>query len=157
MAIPMIVKPLTACKGALAVMMMKSKILALLMLATALGAASDAVAQGHRNLRDTVTLDKVTVIGKSRTQKLREGALSVNAVDIRSFVNSINNLNTIIDRTAGVKVREEGGVGSDFDLSINGMAGNSVRYFLDGVPLDTKGSSVSLANLPERLLEPLGI
>ena len=120
MAIPMIVKPLTACKGALAVMMMKSKILALLMLATALGAASDAVAQGHRNLRDTVTLDKVTVIGKSKTQKLREGALSVNAVDIRSFVNSINNLNTVIDRTAGVKVREEGGVGSDFDLSIKG-------------------------------------
>ena len=157
MAIPMIVKPLTAYKGALAVMMMKSKILALLMLATALGAASDAVAQGHRNLRDTVTLDKVTVIGKSKTQKLREGALSVNAVDIRSFVNSINNLNTVIDRTAGVKVREEGGVGSDFDLSINGMAGNSVRYFLDGVPLDTKGSSVSLANLPVSLIDHVEI
>ena len=138
-------------------MMMKSKILALLMLATALGAASDAVAQGHRNLRDTVTLDKVTVIGKSKTQKLREGALSVNAVDIRSFVNSINNLNTVIDRTAGVKVREEGGVGSDFDLSINGMAGNSVRYFLDGVPLDTKGSSVSLANLPVSLIDHVEI
>ena len=108
-------------------------------------------------MKDSVMLDNVTVTGKSKIQRLREGALSVNAIDVRSFVSSISSLSSLVDRTAGVKLREEGGVGSDFDLSINGMSGNSVRYFIDGVPLDTKGSGVTLANLPVNLIDHIEI
>lgn len=113
--------------------------------------------QRKSQMKDSVLLDNVTVSGKSKTQKLREGAYSVNAIDVRSMISSLNSLNGIVDRTAGVKVREEGGVGSDFDLMINGMSGNSVRYFLDGVPLDTKGSNVTLANLPVNLIDRVEI
>ena len=102
-------------------------------------------------------LQNVTVTGKSKTQRLREGALSVNAIDVRSLVSSIGSIGRLVDRTAGVKLREEGGVGSDFDLSINGMSGNSVRYFIDGVPLDTKGSGVTLSNLPVNLIDHVEI
>ena len=108
-------------------------------------------------MKDSVMLDQVTIVGKSKTQRLREGAYSVNAIDVRSMVNTLASLNSIVDRTAGVKIREEGGVGSDFDLSINGMSGNSVRYFIDGVPLDTKGSSVTLANLPVNMIDHIEI
>lgn len=76
-----------------------------------------------------VTLSSVEVYGKTQTQKVKEGAFAVNALDIKPIVNSLNNLNDLVNRTTGIKVREEGGVGSDFDLSINGMSGNSVRYF----------------------------
>lgn len=113
--------------------------------------------QRQSHMRDSVALNGVTVTGKSKTQKLRESVLSVNAIDVRSMVSSIASLNSVVDHTAGVKVREEGGVGSDFDLSINGMSGNSVRYFLDGVPLDTKGSNVTLANLPVNLVDHIEI
>ena len=104
-------------------------------------------------MRDSVQLETVEVTGKSKAQRLREGALSVNAIDVRSLASSIHSLNNIIDRTAGVKIREEGGVGSDFDLSINGMNGSSVRYFIDGVPLDTKGTGLTLANLPVSMID----
>mgnify|MGYP002224290268 FL=1 len=104
-----------------------------------------------------VTLSSVEVYGKTQTQKVKEGAFSVNALDIKPIVNSLNNLNDLVNRTTGIKVREEGGVGSDFDLSINGMSGNSVRYFLDGMPLDTKGSGVSLANLPINIIDRIEI
>ena len=90
--------------------------------------------QRKSQMKDSVMLDNVTVTGKSKTQKLREGALAVNAIDVRSMASSIHSISELVDRTAGVKIREEGGMGSDFDLSINGMTGNSVRYFLDGVP-----------------------
>ena len=62
-----------------------------------------------------------------------------------------------MNRASGVKIREEGGVGSDFDLSINGLSGNSVRYFIDGIPLDSKGSYVTLANLPVNLIDRVEI
>ena len=104
-----------------------------------------------------VTLSSVEVYGKTQTQKVKEGAFAVNALDIKPIVNSLNNLNDLVNRTTGIKVREEGGVGSDFDLSINGMSGNSIRYFLDGIPLDTKGSGVSLANLPVNIIDRIEI
>ena len=101
----------------------------------------------------SVNLNSVEVYGKSNTQKVKEGALTVNAVDIKPLVNSLNNLNTMVNRTTGIKIREEGGVGSDFELSINGMSGNSVRYFIDGMPLSTKGSGINLANLPVNIID----
>ena len=108
-------------------------------------------------MKDSVALRNVTVIGKSKTQRLREGALSVNAIDINSFIGSIHSLNDVVDRTAGVKIREEGGVGSDFDMSISGMSGNSVRYFIDGVPMDAKGTGLTLSNLPLSLIDHVEI
>ena len=88
--------------------------------------------------KDTVALQGVTVVGKTNTQRLREGALSVNAIDVRSMASSIHSISELVDRTAGVKIREEGGMGSDFDLSINGMTGSSVRYFLTAYPWTQK-------------------
>lgn len=81
---------------------------------------------------DAVGLKDVEVYAKSKSQKLRESSFAVNALDVKPIVNSLNNLNELVNRASGIKVRQEGGVGSDFDLSINGMSGNSVRYFIDG-------------------------
>ena len=102
-------------------------------------------------------LDAVTVVGKSKAQLLKESALSVNALNIRPVINSTQNINAIVNKTTGVRVRETGGVGSDFELSINGMSGNSVRYFIDGVPLSSKGSGVNLANLPVNIIDRIEI
>lgn len=106
---------------------------------------------------NSVSLNSVEVYGKSKNQQIKESALSVNALDIKGITTSVNSLNSIINRTTGIRIREEGGVGSDFELSINGMSGNSVRYFLDGIPLDTKGSSITLANLPVNIIDRVEI
>lgn len=106
---------------------------------------------------NSIILNSVEVYGKTKTQQIKEGAFAVNALDIKPQISLLKNLNEIVNRTTGIKVREEGGVGSDFDLSINGMSGNSVRYFIDGMPLDTKGSGVSLANLPVNIIDRVEI
>ena len=144
-----------SCPAAASVGRFAALLLSLLLVT--LTAVAQQPAKKPSRMRDSVLLDQVTVVGKSKTQQLREGAYSVNAIDVRSMVNSLSSLNSIVDRTAGVKIREEGGVGSDFDISINGLSGNAVRYFLDGVPLDTKGSNVTLANLPVNLIDHIEI
>ncbi len=103
------------------------------------------------------SLSEVMVVGKSNAQLLKESAFAASAFNIKPIVSSVHNINNVLGKTTGIKIREEGGVGSDFDLSINGMSGNSVRYFLDGMPLDTKGSGVNLANLPVNLIERVEI
>ena len=102
-------------------------------------------------------LSAVVVVGKSKIQTLRESNYSVNAIDIRGVANQLNSLSSIVGRSSGIKIREDGGVGSDFELSINGLSGNAVRYFINGVPLSTMGSEVSLTNLPVNLVDRVEI
>lgn len=100
-----------------------------------------------------VALDDVVVYGKSASRILEEGAFAVNALEIIPLVNTLTTLNELVDRTAGVRVRRDGGSGSEFDLTINGMSGNSIRYFLDGVPLETKGQGITLDNVPLNIVD----
>ncbi|MDR1755477.1 MAG: TonB-dependent receptor [Culturomica sp.] len=103
-------------------------------------------------------LEEVIVYGKGRTQQIREKALAVNVLQIGGTLqNTSANLNSIIGRTTSVRIREEGGAGSDFNLSINGLSGNSVRYFMDGMPLSSLGSEVSLAHIPTNIIEHVEI
>ncbi len=97
---------------------------------------------------DPRMLSAVQVVGKTAERNLREGALNVDAINIKAMAASVHDLSSVVDRSTGIKIRREGGVGSDYDLSINGLSGNSVRYFIDGVPLDTKGQDVRLDNIP---------
>ena len=105
----------------------------------------------------SVNLESVHVYGKSSAQKVRESAFATNALSVQSFVNTSSNLSSIVNRTSGIRIREEGGVGSDFELTINGMSGNSIRYFIDGMPLSSKGSGVNLSNLPVNLIDRVEI
>lgn len=109
------------------------------------------------NIDSLYNIGEVMVQGKSKTQLVREGAYAVNAIDVKSLANMTVTLNDIVGRTTGVKVRTEGGRGSDFDLSINGMSGNSIRYFIDGMPLDILGTGVNLTNLPVNMADHVEI
>ncbi|MCM1164345.1 MAG: TonB-dependent receptor plug domain-containing protein [Muribaculaceae bacterium] len=122
------------------------------LLSMQISAASVSVSPNEES-KDTLMLESVQVIGKSSGRRLAEGALTINAVELKANVNRLTNLNDLVNRSAGVKVRREGGYGSDLDLSINGLSGNSIRYFIDGVPLDSKGSEVNLDNIPINMVE----
>ena len=105
-----------------------------------------------------VNLEEVAVYGKSRVQRIREGSFAVNALQVGDALrNTSANLNNLIGRTTSIRIREEGGTGSEFDLSINGLSGNSVRYFMDGVPLESLGSGITLTNIPTNIIEQIEI
>lgn len=106
---------------------------------------------------NAISLDEVHIFGKTNTQRIQEKGYSGINLDILPLAASLSNLNTLVNRTSGIRIREEGGVGSDFNLSINGLSGNAVRYFVDGVPLSAMGSGVSLNNLPVNMVERIEI
>ncbi len=106
---------------------------------------------------DMAALNEVQVKGISKVNKIKESAFQVNAVDTKAMANITSNLSQILNKTTGVKVREQGGMGSDFDFSINGLSGSAVKFFIDGVPLDIMGSSMSLNNIPVNLSERIEV
>ena len=59
------------------------------------------VTQDFRLKESNVGLGTVEVYGKSQTQKLKEGVFAVNALDVKALASSLNDLNSLMDRTTG--------------------------------------------------------
>lgn len=65
--------------------------------------------------------------------------------------------NDLLDRSGGVRIRQNGGLGSAVTYNINGMSGNAIRIFIDGVPIQTYGASFSLNSIPPALIERIEV
>ncbi|OOQ58784.1 TonB-dependent receptor [Mucilaginibacter pedocola] len=102
-------------------------------------------------------IQQVTVVGKTKSQEVRETGFAVNAIETKKFANTTADLNQVLSRSAGVRIREQGGLGSNFNFSINGLSGKAVKYFIDGVPLELMGTAMSLNNIPVNLAERLEV
>ena len=105
----------------------------------------------------SVDMDEVTVVGRTEAQEVARQAYNVTAVDATKLYNTTLNLADALDRVAGVRVRESGGVGSNFNLSLNGFSGNQVRYFIDGIPMEGFGSSFQINNIPINTAERIEV
>jgi len=106
---------------------------------------------------DQKQLSNVDIHGKTKTQEIKESGFAVNAIDTKKFANTTADLNQILNRSTGVRIREQGGLGSDFKFSINGLSGKQVKFFIDGIPMDVMGSGMSLNNIPVNLAERLEV
>lgn len=102
-------------------------------------------------------MQAVTITGKSKVQQARESAFTVNAIETKQYANTTADINQILNRSTGVRIREQGGLGSNFNFSINGLSGKSVKYFIDGVPMEILGSTMSLNNIPVNLAERIEV
>lgn len=105
----------------------------------------------------TQELDALVVYGKSEATEIREQAHAVEVVNAKGFKNLSTNANDILSKISGVNIRQSGGLGSDFSVSLNGLSGNQVRFFLDGVPMDYFGTSLSLNNFSANLIERIEV
>lgn len=116
---------------------------------------NSTVVKNFRLKEEVNNLNEVVVSGKKKTEseKLKESEFNVNAIETEQYKNTTADLNQVLNRSTGVKVREQGGVGSDFNFAINGLSGKSVRFFIDGIPMDLMGTSMSLNNIPVNLAE----
>ncbi|UYQ95615.1 TonB-dependent receptor plug domain-containing protein [Chitinophaga horti] len=102
-------------------------------------------------------LGEVAVIGKTKAQELEETGYSVESVEMRELQTQSIQINRLLDWTPGVRVRQEAGMGSKYNYSLNGMSGNAITFFIDGVPMSYFGSSYTINNLPVSLIKRIDV
>ncbi len=100
---------------------------------------------------------EVNITGMTANQQVNRQAYAITSIDARPLHNSSQDLNQVLGKVAGVRVREDGGLGSSFNFSLNGFSGRQVKIFLDGIPMDNFGSSLSLNNIPINLAERIEV
>ncbi|MDR1611119.1 MAG: TonB-dependent receptor [Candidatus Symbiothrix sp.] len=106
---------------------------------------------------NTNTLSEVVVKGKSEKEEIETKGFAVHVIETQKMSLQSVQTNELLDRTAGVRVRQNGGLGSATNYNLNGMSGNSVKIFVDGIPVSTYGASFSLNSIPPSLIERIEI
>lgn len=96
---------------------------------------------------------EVTVQGRSEADRLRRSAQAVQVIEVEEAKRETADLGEVLARTQGIGVRRSGGLGSEAAFSLNGLSGDQVRFFLDGVPLELSGYTFGIANVPVALTE----
>jgi outer membrane receptor protein involved in Fe transport len=106
---------------------------------------------------DNRQLNAVEITAKSELRTISEQAFAVSAIDAKQLYNTTQDLNQVLNHTSGVRVREDGGLGSNFSFSLNGFTGKQVKFFMDGVPIDNLGSSFTINNMPVNMAEHIEV
>ena len=102
-------------------------------------------------------LNEVQIVQKTEKKQLETTGFAVAVIETKEA--SLRNLTTneLLDRAVGVRVRQNGGVGSRVEYNLNGMSGSAVGIFLDGIEISTYGSSFNLNNIPPAMIERIEV
>lgn len=114
-------------------------------LSLSVSAQTDTLMFGNQELQ------AIEIVAKSKARKLQEQAYAISVVDLKANHATSTPMNKILNTVSSVRIREDGGVGSNYTFAMNGFSGNQVKFFLDGIPMDNFGSSFNLANLSANL------
>lgn len=88
------------------------------------------------------------------TQNRAESVTIVSGEELRGRSNS---LNEIINRIAGVKVRQSGGLGSSAKISIHGLEGKRIMILVDGSPIDSRDGNFGINDIPVDFIDHIEI
>lgn len=103
------------------------------------------------------SIQEVTVVGKVGVKKVKESAYNVTVLDAKPTYNTSMEVTSLLNKAAGVRIRQEAGLGSDYNISLNGFTGRAVKIFMDGVPMEGFGSAYNLNNIPTTMIERVDI
>ncbi|OYX24685.1 MAG: hypothetical protein B7Z06_08615, partial [Flavobacteriales bacterium 32-35-8] len=109
------------------------------------------------NISDYQDLEEVLLKSKTIKKRIEEKGFAVGVIETKDVALQSIQVNELLDRTAGVRVRQSGGLGSQANYILNGMSGNSVKIFVDGIPIRNYGPSFSLNSIPPAIIKRIEI
>ena len=121
-----------------------------------IGADNESLTTILKRSGDT-NLEEVQVYGESYKTQIEKSGFAVNVIDPKEA--SLRNIQTneLLNTTVGVKIRQNGGLGSEVNYSLNGLSGNAVRIFIDGIPISAYGNSFNLNSIPPSMIKEIEV
>lgn len=104
-----------------------------------------------------LTLEQATVLGKSEARQLREQAMPVSVISMKQLQGTVSDVQGILAKTVGITVRSSGGVGSASRLSVRGLEGKRIGFFIDETPLNDQSDFLDLNDIPVDMIDRIEI
>lgn len=108
-------------------------------------------------LKDETEIEEVVIVGQTEKRKMETSGFAVAVIETGKAALQSIQTNELLDRSAGIRIRQDGGLGSHIHYNINGLSGNAVKIFIDGVPSTNYGSAFSLNSIPPALIERIEV
>ncbi|WP_190889515.1 TonB-dependent receptor [Spirosoma profusum] len=102
---------------------------------------------------DASQLSEVQVVGKTETQQAKLQPIKAEVINTKAVQEQPATLVELMNRSAGIRIRQTGGLGSDAGLMMNGFQGRAIKNFKDGIPMDYLGAGYNIALVPVNMLE----
>ena len=103
------------------------------------------------------SLDEVVVMGKSEARKIREQAMPVTVYSMSQLQGTINSVEDILTKTVGVTIRSQGAVGSASRISVRGLEGKRIGFFIDEVPMNDNSDFIDINDIPIDMIDRIEI
>lgn len=102
-------------------------------------------------------IEGVTVQGKSKERQLRSLGLPISVISLRQIQGTASSVEDILTRTAGITLRQTGGVGSSSRLSVRGLEGKRIGIYIDEQPIGELSEAISLNDIPLDMIERIEV
>lgn len=106
---------------------------------------------------ESTELEKVVVFGKTKAQVIRESPEAVSVINAKELQGRSISLETILNKTIGLKVGQSGGLGSSSRIIVHGLEGNRIQILWDGIPMSTLDGTFSLDEIPIDIIERIEV
>ena len=111
--------------------------------------ANEALTTVDFTLQDDVKiLDVVTIKVETKKEQLEKSAEAVQVIETKEVKLQSADMGEVMAKSEGVSVQRAGGLGSSTRFALNGLSGDKVRFFYNGIPLNFTPYAFGIANVP---------
>ncbi len=103
------------------------------------------------------SIDEVRITAKSEARQIREKAMPISVISMKEIKGTVSDVKDILSKTTGVKLRNTGGVGSSSRISLRGLEGKRIGYFIDEAPMNDNSDFMDLNDIPIEMIERIEI
>lgn len=102
-------------------------------------------------------LKEVVIKAKTKARVLKESSMPVSVITIKDIQGTVSNTQELLAKTAGITIRRTGGVGSVSRISIRGLEGKRIGYFINSKPMSDNTDFLDLNDIPIDLIDRIEI
>ena len=99
----------------------------------------------------------VTVSGKSIAHQKKEQSMPVTVIDMSNLRGTVSSVQDILLKTVGITLRSSGGVGSSSHISVRGLEGKRIGFFIDELPLGEQTDYIDINDIPIDMIDRIEI
>ncbi|MEO1255726.1 MAG: carboxypeptidase-like regulatory domain-containing protein, partial [Bacteroidota bacterium] len=102
-------------------------------------------------------LAEVVVRGQSESEIKKAAPIQIESIRLSTVVEQIKDLNDALITMPGVRIQSSGSLGDRSEISLNGLTGQAVRSYVDGLPFEFLYPTLTITNIPLNTVERIDI
>lgn len=115
---------------------------------------TQSIVKHNWQLKEEAThLQEVHVTASAHGAMMKLKPIKAQVINTTASQQQPSTLIELMNRSAGIRIRQSGALGAPSDVMLNGFQNRSIRYFKDGLPLNYLGAGFNISLVPVNMLD----